>query len=207
MNAHDRLRQATAVILRNEEVKGTAWLFSCNRLLTAGHVIARAGAKIGDSLYICFASHIDNKKEYKQMAKVVDLLYSDKERIDFAVLELHDDVAHVPLDISYGAVVGQCDYMCYAYNKNKGEVEYMSECKSNGVVSFDGMDMIQLHSSSLTYGSSGAAIVDASTGKAVGLVVAGARDDPTVSYALLLDRIKEHLPIAETKKGCTNAAL
>jgi len=170
----DFLRGILRVCNPGGQTVGTAFLVAPNLAVTCAHVACDAGASPGERLRLAFQAGGEPIH-----ATVRADAWSAPEAQDIAVLALESPVPEGAVPLHLGASGGTAGhpFTTYGYPGAAGNAGLLGGGDILGATTLDGVKVLQLRSTEVTGGFSGAPVLDTRTRRAVGMVTAVMKPD------------------------------
>jgi hypothetical protein len=158
------------------ETQGTGLVITDHLALSCAHVVESCGgSKRGDSVRVVFELNGD-----KCDAQVLSELWRDRDRDDIAVLQFTDSLPEGVSPVRLGQTSGIKGHPCSTFGYPKigkvSGIEGRGQCYRI-VAEESGRQLIQLTSTEITAGFSGAPLLDEVTGRIIGMISEVAKPD------------------------------
>ena len=157
------------------ETKGTGFVVSDNLAVTCAHVVAGCGVNPGQHLSIVF--HLNGES---REAEVLPDFWQPPEQDDIAVLRFADGIPESVTPACLGQASGIEGHLCLTFGYPQiGDVQGIEARGTiyREITETNGRRLLQLTSSEITVGFSGAPLLDEETERVVGMVTEIAKPD------------------------------
>lgn len=176
-------------VLKGDSVVGAAFLVSARLVVTCAHVVESAGAKAGGEIALCLSDGTLVE------AVVEPEFWRDPNREDVAILRLKENIDHAaPLLLGASSGISGHSFSTFGFPRQGQELAATGEIV--GQAAIQGIKVLQLRSTEVTPGFSGAPVFDNTTRRVVGMVVAISPPDEyqrlgTTAFAIRSEAIRE----------------